>query len=157
MSTHVACFGVVTSFKLHCRLGHSSLSLLNKLYPHFSNLSALNCEACQYAKLHHVHLSLRVNKRASALFELVHSNVWGPCPILCPTGFRHFVTFVDDFSRVTWLYPWTKISNMSANILAIYRILEVIDTILATESRLSKKSKKSLIFRQYIEKKLRYR
>ena len=51
-----------------------------------------------------MHLSSRVNKRASAPFELVHYDVWGPCPILSPTGFRYFVTFVDDFSRVSWLY-----------------------------------------------------
>ena len=54
--------------------------------------------------LHHVHLSPKVNKRASTPFELVHSDVWGPCPVLSPTGFKHFVNFVDDFSRVTWLY-----------------------------------------------------
>ena len=47
-----------------------------------------------------MHLSPRVNKRASSPFELFHSNVWGPCPILSPTGFKYFVTFVDDFSRV---------------------------------------------------------
>ena len=31
--TPVACFGVVTSFELHCRLDHPSLPLLKKLYP----------------------------------------------------------------------------------------------------------------------------
>ena len=51
-----------------------------------------------------MHLSPRVNKRAFTPFELVHSDIWGPCPILSPTGFKYFVTFVDDFSRVTWLY-----------------------------------------------------
>ena len=51
-----------------------------------------------------MHLSPRVNKRASAPFELVHYDVSGPCPILFPIGFKYFVTFVDDFSRVTWLY-----------------------------------------------------
>ena len=51
-----------------------------------------------------MHLSTRVNKQASAPFELVHSDVWGPCPIMSPTGFKYFVTFVDNFSRVTWLY-----------------------------------------------------
>ena len=50
-----------------------------------------------------MHLSHRVNKRASA-FELVHYDVWGPCLVLSPTGFKYFVTFVDDFSHVTWLY-----------------------------------------------------
>ena len=42
MSKSVVCSGVVTSFELHCRLGHPSLSLLKKLYPQFSRLSPLN-------------------------------------------------------------------------------------------------------------------
>ena len=99
MSKSIACFGVVTPFDLHCRLGHPSLPLLKKPYPQFSSLSSLNCESCQYAKLHRVHLSPRVNKRASAPFELVHLDVWGPCPVVFPTGFRYFFTFVDDYSE----------------------------------------------------------
>ena len=87
------CSGVVTPFELHCFLGHPCLSLLKKLYPQFSSLSSLNCESCQYVKLHCVHLSYKVNSRAFAPFELVHSNVWGPCPVVSPTGFRYFVTF----------------------------------------------------------------
>ena len=51
-----------------------------------------------------MHLSPIVNKQPSAPFELVHFDVWGPCPILSPTEFKYFVTFVDDFSHVTWLY-----------------------------------------------------
>ena len=102
--THVACFIVVTSFELHCLLGYPSLCLLKKLYPHFYSLSSLKCESCQYAKLHRVHLSPKVNKRASTPFELIHSDVWGPCSVLSLIGFRYFVTFVDDFSRVNWLY-----------------------------------------------------
>ena len=51
-----------------------------------------------------MHLSPRVNKRASVSFELVHSDVWGLCPILYAIGFKYFVTFVNDFSHVTWLY-----------------------------------------------------
>ena len=51
-----------------------------------------------------MHLSPKVNKRASSPFELVHSNVWGHCPIMSPIGFKYFITFADDSSRVTWLY-----------------------------------------------------
>ena len=94
----VACSRVLTPFELHCRLGHPFLSPLKKLYSQFSNLSSLNCESCQYAKLHRVHLSPRVINRASAPFELVYSNVWGLCPVVSLTGFRYFVTFVDDYS-----------------------------------------------------------
>ena len=101
MPKSIACSGVVTPFELHCRLGHPSLSLLKKLYPQFSSLFSLNCESCQYAKFHRVHLSPRVNKQVSAPFELVHSNIWGPYPVMSPTGFKYFVTLVDDFSCVT--------------------------------------------------------
>ena len=97
----VACSGIITPIELHYRLGHPSFSLLKKLYPLLSSLSSLNRESCQYAKLHRVHLSPKVNKRASTPFELVHSNVWGPYPVMSPSGFKYFVTFVDDFSHIT--------------------------------------------------------
>ena len=77
---------------------------LKKLYPRFSSISSLNCESCQYTKLHRVHLSPRVNKRAFAHFELIHYDVWGSYLVLSLTRFKYFVTFMNDFSRVTWLY-----------------------------------------------------
>ena len=68
------------------------------LCPQFSSLLFLDCESCQFAKHHHLSYSSRVNKRASAPFELVHSDVWGSCPVVSPTEFQYFVTFVDDYS-----------------------------------------------------------
>ena len=62
MSKSVVCSVVVTPFKLNCCLSHPSLPLLKKVCPQFSSLSSLNCESCQYAKLHRVHLSPKVNK-----------------------------------------------------------------------------------------------
>ena len=100
----IACSGVTTPFETHCWLGHLSLPLLKKLCPQFSSLLSLDCESCQFAKHHRLCYSPRVNKRASAPFELVHSDVWGRCPVVSQTGFRYFVTFVDDYSRTTWLY-----------------------------------------------------
>ena len=116
----VACSGVVTPFDLHCRLGHPSLPLLKNLYSQFSSLSSLNCESCQYAELHRVHLCPRVNKRASPLFELVHLDVWGPCPVVSSTGFWYFVTFVDDYSRTTWLYLMKNRSELFSNFHVFY-------------------------------------
>lgn len=91
-------------FEVHCRLGHPSLQSLKKLCPEFSHLSSLKCDSCEFAKHQRVHLSPRVNKRVASPFELVHSDVWGPCPVTSKSGFKYFVTFVDDYSRVTWLY-----------------------------------------------------
>ena len=59
-----------------------------------------------------MHLSPRVIKRASTPFELVHYDVWGPCPVLSSIVFKYFVTFVDDFSRVTWLYPMKSLFEL---------------------------------------------
>ena len=69
VSKSVAYSGVVTPLKLHCCLGHLSLPLLKKIYPRFSSLSSLNCESCQYVKLHRVHLGPKVNKRALLLLS----------------------------------------------------------------------------------------
>ncbi|KAJ0885211.1 putative RNA-directed DNA polymerase [Helianthus annuus] len=91
-------------FEAHCRLGHPSLQSLKKLCPEFSHLSSLQCESCQLAKHQRVYLSPRVNKRATFPFELVHSDVWGPCSVPSKLGFKYFVTFIDDYSCVTWLY-----------------------------------------------------
>ena len=82
-------------------LGSSFSLSVKKLYPQFSSLSTLNFELCQYAKLHRVHLSPTVNNQASAHFELVHYDVYGPCPVMSFIGFKYFITFVDYFSHVT--------------------------------------------------------
>ena len=83
----IACSGVIVSFETHCRLDHPSLPLLKKLCPRFSSLSSLDCESCQFAKHHRLHPSPRINKRASASFELVYSDVWDPCPVVSSIGF----------------------------------------------------------------------
>ena len=87
VSKPIACSGVTTPFETHCRLGHPSLPLLKKLCPQFLSQLSLDCESCQFVKHHHLSYSPRVDKRASAPFELVHSDVWGPCPVVAPIGF----------------------------------------------------------------------
>ena len=37
-------------------------------------------------------------------FTLIHSNVWGPSPITTFSGYHWFMIFVDDCTRMTWLY-----------------------------------------------------
>jgi Integrase core domain len=47
--------------------------------------------------------SLSTSKTHSP-FELVHSDVWGPVPLILYNRFKYFILFIDDFSRTTWLY-----------------------------------------------------
>jgi hypothetical protein len=37
-------------------------------------------------------------------FDLIHSDVWGPAPVPTASGIRWFVIFIDDCTRMTWLY-----------------------------------------------------
>lgn len=52
-------------------------------------------------KDHCVSFAFQVNKQASAPFMLVHFDVWGPIHVTSKLRF-HFVTFVDDYSKVTF-------------------------------------------------------
>ena len=115
----IACSGATTPFETHCKLRHLSLPLLKKFCPQFSSLSSLDCEFGQFAKHHHLSSHLRVNKRVGAPFELVHLDVWDPCPVVSPTGFRYFVTFIDDYSQTTLLYLMKKRSKLFSNFRAL--------------------------------------
>ena len=55
-------------------------------------------------KNHRSSLSPRNNKWAEFAFDLVHSNIWGPCRVMSKVGLRYIFTFFDDFSRMTWIY-----------------------------------------------------
>ena len=70
----------------------------------FSILSSLAFESCQLRKHTRVSFPQRLNNRAKSPFELVHTDVWGPCRTAFTLGFQYFVTFIDDYSRCTWLF-----------------------------------------------------
>ena len=43
--------------------------------------------------------------RASHPLALLHADIRGPASISSTTGARYFILFVDDFSRLSWIYP----------------------------------------------------
>lgn len=69
------------------------------------NVSFLECEAYQLNKYHRMSFLLRTISCVSSLFEIVHSNVRGPINIF-HNKIQYFVTFVDDYSRITWFFLW---------------------------------------------------
>jgi Integrase core domain/GAG-pre-integrase domain len=110
-----------TSFKnslnnlWHWRMGHPSDRVLNKIIA-LSNLNSSYCEICNFAKQTKLPFSLS-NNRSDKPFQIIHSDVWGPAPIESYDNFKYFVTFIDDFSRATWLY----LLNSKAKVFSIFK------------------------------------
>ncbi|CAL9012439.1 unnamed protein product [Prunus brigantina] len=89
----------------HRRLGHPSFGYLKRLFPSLfrsCDESSFKCETCILAKSHRTVFPLSDSKAAKP-FDLVHSDVWGPARITS-NGFRWFVTFIDDCTRLTWVF-----------------------------------------------------
>jgi hypothetical protein len=61
------------------------------------------CEHCIYGKQNRVRFPSGAT-RAKGILELIHSDVFGPVPIPSLGKSMYYVSFIDDFSRNTWIY-----------------------------------------------------
>ena len=89
----------------HCRLGHMCFETMRKIYPdEMSKVdrSKLVCDACEYGK-HTRATYISRGLRSISPFMLIHSDVW-TSPIVSVSGMKYFVTFIDCYSRMTWIY-----------------------------------------------------
>jgi hypothetical protein len=87
----------------HRQLGHASFGYLKLLFPElFSQFteSDFHCETCTLMKSHRISYPLRLNKSFMP-FMIVHSDVWGPSRVSIISGYKWFVMFIDDYTRMT--------------------------------------------------------
>ena len=102
----------------HHRLGHTSLSYLERLFPSLAGSKIqFNCEACILAKSHR-HCYPTSTNRAKTPFVLINSDVWGPLPVSNNHGFSYYVIFIDDCTRMSQIYFLKK--NLMCMILLFY-------------------------------------
>ncbi|XP_076888069.1 uncharacterized protein LOC143538382 [Bidens hawaiensis] len=108
----------------HRRLGHPSTSYLHALFPKlFPSNCKSHCETCVLAKSHRKTFKPN-NTRADLPFSLIHSDVWGPAPIIGGQNFRFFVIFVDDCTRMTWVYLLKNKSEVLDKFIIFYTLVQ---------------------------------
>ena len=94
----------------HQRLGHMSEKGMQILHSKnlllgLKKIDLEFCEGCVYGKPKRVRF-LKVGKeRKKEKLELIHSDVWGRTNISSLGGSPYYVTFIDDATRKTWVYP----------------------------------------------------
>ena len=92
-SSAAICVSTDARLLIHNCLGNPSVSKFQKMVTHFSTFSSLACESCQLRKHTRVSFPKRLNNRAKSHFELVHTDVWGPCRTASTLGFQYFFHF----------------------------------------------------------------
>ena len=96
----------------HKRIGHINLQKLQNMQtkgvvlglPSFTAKEITGvCETCQFRKQRQSPFS-KERHMSKGILDVVHSDVWGPAQVATLGECRYYVTFIDDFSRHTWIY-----------------------------------------------------
>ncbi|XP_020421230.1 uncharacterized protein LOC18775571 [Prunus persica] len=95
----------------HLRYGHLSFKGLKTLHEKnmMEGLPKINCptemcEDCIVGKQHRDSFPQGKAWRAEQILQLVHSDICGPINPTSNGNKRYFITFIDDYSRKTWIY-----------------------------------------------------
>jgi hypothetical protein len=112
----------------HKRLGHPALRTVHKVLsmfqlPVINNKASSPCTACPQAKGHQLPFPVSISTICQPL-DLVYSDVWGPSPTLSMNGNRYYVSFIDAFSRYTWVFPIQSKSDVQPTFLKFQVMIE---------------------------------
>ena len=95
----------------HKRLGHPNYVILS----HVINSSLLGNKD-QFSSPLSFDYSIRKLGKSKSLsfpshgshakhcFDLIYSNVWGISLVISHVNYKYFVTFIDDYTKYTWIY-----------------------------------------------------
>jgi hypothetical protein len=95
----------------HKRLGHPNSVILSRMLnsgllgnkEHVSKHLSFDCSVCKLGKSKTLSFPSH-GSRATKCFDIVRSDVWDISPVISHARYKYFVTFIDDFSRYTWVY-----------------------------------------------------
>ena len=147
----------------HCRYGHLSYKGLKTLQekkmvsglPELKSPSEL-CGDCMVGKQHKASFPKKSNWRATQILQLIHADICGPLKPNSNSGKRYLITFIDDFSRKTWVTFSLKnqkhllFSKISKSMLRKNQVqLSNVCALIEDESLCHKNSKNSVMIMAY--------
>ena len=105
---------IITLDLMHRRLGHLNVPAVKQLFKKDMvrgvNLSTKQltcktpfCECCVRGKMQRTPLP-KLSSHQAEVLDLVHSDLWGPSPVMPLGGRYYFITFTDDAGRYSWVY-----------------------------------------------------
>ena len=99
------------SWLWHFHSGHLSFGRLKTLQQKnmVTSLPKINipsqvCEECVVGKQHRTQFPHGKSWRAKGVLELIHSDICGPISPFSNGGKRYLITFIDDYTKKTWVY-----------------------------------------------------
>ncbi|KAE8666818.1 hypothetical protein F3Y22_tig00112491pilonHSYRG00346 [Hibiscus syriacus] len=101
---------VTTTELWHKKIGHFNHTVL--LYMRRKNLARgipplddhlISCKACRFGKQTRLPFS-NATSRARTKLQLIHTDIGGATPELSLKGSKYYILFIDDFSRMCWIY-----------------------------------------------------
>ena len=111
-SSNIGSKSVVSSTNVanlwHARLGHPNDHVMKIVLNH-CNISHLNknftefCSSCCMGKAHR--LPSHNSTSVYSPLELIFTDLWGPSHVPSYAGYTYYVSFIDAFSRYTWIFP----------------------------------------------------
>uniref|UniRef100_A0A7N2MIJ2 Retrovirus-related Pol polyprotein from transposon TNT 1-94 n=1 Tax=Quercus lobata TaxID=97700 RepID=A0A7N2MIJ2_QUELO len=91
-----SCFGHAPSSRVQQLTSRGLLGSVSK--------DNFDCTSCQLGKQPALPF-YNSESISNSIFELIHSDVWGPSPVASIGGSRYFVVFIDDYSHYSWIFP----------------------------------------------------
>ncbi|CAI7822669.1 unnamed protein product [Closterium sp. NIES-54] len=95
---------------------HRLVSGLPRVFPSLPPSPAPLCTPCIAGRLRATPHSSSL-RPATAPFQTLHLDVWGPGPTQGPERERYFLVVVDNFSRYTTVFPLAKKSEVTSTLI----------------------------------------
>ena len=86
-------------------------------------LSKFQCQVYKLSMSHHVHFPLS-NSKFEIHFSVIHSDVWGPSQVTSYSSYKCSVSFIDDYTRITWIYLLRKKSEATPSSKTFHKMIQ---------------------------------